>query len=83
LGEQAVKYSTKQEYCPQTNVLSTRFLSDDWVGQIIDYMPLPDKDAFCSESTLPWVVRHIQAIRGTIDFKIQCFPGMNHHDDII
>ena len=33
---------TKQLYLPDTNVLLTRFLSEDGVGEITDFMPVEE-----------------------------------------
>src|SRR4051794_7007979 len=39
-------YTTKQLYLPDSNVLVTRFLSPDGVGEITDFMPVaPTTDA--------------------------------------
>ena len=40
VGAEAVH---KQLYWPGTNVLVTRFLSDDGVGEITDYMPVGER----------------------------------------
>ncbi len=36
------KMKTKQLYLPDTNVLLTRFLSEDGVGEITDFMPVEE-----------------------------------------
>ena len=35
--------STKQMYFPETNILITRFLTHDGVGEITDFMPIKAK----------------------------------------
>ena len=32
----------KQMYLPDSNVLLTRFLSSEWVGEVVDFMPIQD-----------------------------------------
>jgi len=37
--------SNKQQYLPRSNVLVTRFLSDEGVSEVTDYMHIPDSSA--------------------------------------
>src|ERR1700733_14051948 len=57
--------SRKQGYFPDTNGLITRFLAEDGVGEIIDYMPLSD-----SEGVPPYlvVIRRVRVVRGAMQF---------------
>ena len=68
----------KQLYWPGTNVLITRFLSDDGVGEITDYMPvgrLAERDGYHR------LVRRINVVRGTMKFRIECRPAFNYARD--
>ncbi|GAA6062500.1 hypothetical protein JCM10212_006349 [Sporobolomyces blumeae] len=68
--------SSKQQYVPSTNILATKFLSDQGVGQIDDYMPLPaDKR---DKSFLPWLCRSVTTIRGTLTYVIECAPAFDY-----
>ncbi len=67
----------KQFYWPDTNVLVTRFLSKEGVGQIIDFMPVAPKDAEAGHC----IIRHVQAIRGSLNFRLECFPAFNYAQD--
>jgi GH15 family glucan-1,4-alpha-glucosidase len=70
--------SYKQYYWPDTNVLVTRFLSPDGVGQVIDYMPVGlSHDANGSH----WLVRRVQVVRGTMAFRMKCQPAFNYARD--
>lgn len=62
----------KQLYLPDTNVLVTRFLSDEGIVEVIDYMPIID-DEYHSV-----VVRKIATIRGKISYKVKCAPRFNY-----
>ena len=68
----------RQFYWPETNVLVTRFLSADGVGQVTDYMPvscdLPDGDENC-------LVRHVHVVRGGITFRVACLPAFDYGRD--
>lgn len=79
------KTSSKQQYLPSTNILATKFLSDKGVGQIDDYMPLPASKN--SGEFLPWVVRHVTTIRGSLEYEVvRCSPSpellLSHTDRV-
>jgi GH15 family glucan-1,4-alpha-glucosidase len=67
---------TKQLYLPDTNVLLTRFLSSDGVGEIMDFMPI---------STDQWdgkkLIRRVTAVRGEVKYKVSCKPRFNYGKD--
>src|SRR5690348_6696717 len=52
---------TKQMYFPETNILITRFLSNDGVGEITDFMPIKPKG---SERYEHHLVRAVHMVRG-------------------
>ena len=68
----------RQVYWPETNVLVTRFLSADGVGQVTDYMPvscdLPEGDENC-------LVRHVHVVRGDVTFRVECVPAFDYGRD--
>ncbi|KAI5477974.1 glycoside hydrolase family 15 protein, partial [Pseudohyphozyma bogoriensis] len=75
--------STKQQYLPSTNILITKFLSDEGVGQIQDFMPLshsrkPVLGASPAPPFLPWLIRRVEVIRGSLPFTIECAPAFNY-----
>src|SRR5436305_11716277 len=53
----------KQMYWPDTNVLITRFMSDDGVAEIIDYMPVGAPKA---EGGFHGLIRHVRVVRGGV-----------------
>jgi GH15 family glucan-1,4-alpha-glucosidase len=66
---------SKQLYWPDTNVLVTRFLSPDGVGEIEDFMPagLP-RDS-------PWhdqLIRRVKVVRGDLEFTVRCHPAFDY-----
>jgi GH15 family glucan-1,4-alpha-glucosidase len=68
----------KQVYWPDTNVLVTRFLSTDGVGEIIDFMPL------CESKVAPpyhGVIRRVKVARGCMRFRLECVPAFNYGRD--
>lgn len=64
---------TKQLYLPDTNVLLTRFLSADGVGEITDFMSVNGEPN--SEKRL---MRRVTTIRGEVTFQLQCRPRFNY-----
>jgi GH15 family glucan-1,4-alpha-glucosidase len=65
---------TKQLYMPDTNVLLTRFLSPDGVGEITDFMPVGHTE----EKKL---IRRLTTVRGEVRFKLECRPRFNYGRD--
>ncbi|MGZ5286782.1 MAG: glycoside hydrolase family 15 protein [Flavisolibacter sp.] len=63
---------TKQLYLPDTNVLLTRFLSEEGVGEITDFMPV---EALFNGKEL---IRRITTIRGEVKYKVICQPRFNY-----
>lgn len=68
-------YNTKQLYLPDTNVLLTRFLSEEGVGEITDFMPV--EDIFKGHI----LVRRITCVRGELSFSMSCRPRFNYARD--
>ena len=58
----------KQLYLPDTNVLLSRFLSVDGVGEVVDFMPVgPVRHSHA-------VVRRVKGVRGRFRFRLTCAP---------
>ncbi len=66
----------KQMYLPETNVLVTRFLSDEGVGEVIDFMPVRGVPG-SQVDTCHQIVRIAHAVRGTVNFRLECFPAFD------
>ncbi len=64
----------KQMYLPETNVLVTRCLSPEGVGETIDFMPV--KPGTVDEAHGHEIVRQVSVVRGSLRFKIECFSGL-------
>ncbi|CAI2175774.1 4708_t:CDS:10 [Funneliformis geosporum] len=72
--------SNKQQYLPGSNILSTRFLHDEGVSEITDYMHIPEKSShsISQKPILPWLIRHVSVVRGQVDFQFELFPSFNY-----
>lgn len=68
----------KQYYWPDTNVLVTRFFSRDGVGQVLDFMPVGMQE---HEQGCHCVIRRVQAVLGTMAFRVECCPAFNYARD--
>src|SRR5579883_2929616 len=68
----------KQFYWPETNVLVTRFLTSEGVGEITDFMPVGIKK---QDPGFQWLIRRVRAIRGKMDFIMECCPAFNYARD--
>jgi GH15 family glucan-1,4-alpha-glucosidase len=65
----------KQLYLPDTNILLTRFLTAEAVGEVIDFM-VPET----SGTSLPrdLLVRQATAVRGRATFELNCYPAFDY-----
>lgn len=62
----------KQMYLPETNILVTRYLSENAVAEITDFMPVdPDQERHR-------VIRTVHVVKGHIDFRLQCCPRFDY-----
>lgn len=62
----------RQMYLPDTNVLLTRFLSTEGVGEIIDLMPV--EGLFGGME----LIRRVITVRGEVQYKMNCSPRFNY-----
>jgi GH15 family glucan-1,4-alpha-glucosidase len=63
----------RQLYLPETNILLTRFLADEGVAELTDYMPIGTDGGQPNE-----IIRTVAVIRGEVDFKMRCQPRFNY-----
>jgi GH15 family glucan-1,4-alpha-glucosidase len=66
------KIKRKQMYLPDTNILLTRFLFEEGIGEITDFMPI---STFCEKNTL---IRSVMNIKGKISYRMRCCPRFNY-----
>ena len=63
----------RQLYLPDTNILITRFLAEEGVAELTDFMPIESKEEPPNE-----IVRMARVIRGTVSFTMRCQPRFNY-----
>lgn len=61
----------KQLYLPDTNVLLTRFLGDNGVGEVSDFMPIANGGGHD-------VIRRAKAVQGDVPFRMRCAPRFDY-----
>ncbi|KAJ2521982.1 hypothetical protein GGI11_001861 [Coemansia sp. RSA 2049] len=74
----AISATSKQQYLPFSNVLTTKFLSEDGVGTVTDFMHRPRPRSRHHRHMLPWLIRSVEAIRGELTFDLECFPAFDY-----
>jgi GH15 family glucan-1,4-alpha-glucosidase len=65
----------KQLYLPDTNVLVTRFLSPEGVGEITDLMPVAETRGAAFRHRL---MREVHVVRGAMRFRVECRPRFDY-----
>ncbi len=78
IGPRCPVTTYKQLYWPGTNVLVTRFLAPDGVGEVRDFMPVGRQTGVGAGR---WLLRRVTAVRGTMPFRIECRPAFNYARD--
>ncbi|MGW0421548.1 glycoside hydrolase family 15 protein [Streptomyces sp. NPDC003015] len=71
----AVPARTKQFYFPDTNVLITRFYTEDGVGEVQDFMPV---DGDMVETDRHRLIRRVVCVRGSIPFRTRVAPRFDY-----
>jgi GH15 family glucan-1,4-alpha-glucosidase len=65
-------FRCKQFYWPETAVLITRFLHEDGVGEIEDYMPVG------AAHNADELIRRVRVVRGRLGFRLECLPAFDY-----
>ncbi len=73
IAPQGDNFRHKQFYWPDTAILITRFLHDEGVGEIEDYMPIGGTGAVPEE-----LIRRVRVVRGRIPFRLECRPAFDY-----
>ena len=63
----------RQLYLPDTNILLTRFLAEEGVAELTDYMPIGSDGEQPNE-----IIRTVAVIRGEVEFNVRCQPRFNY-----
>jgi len=71
----AVPARTKQFYFPDTNVLITRFYTEDGVGEVQDFMPVAGES---SDEGRHRLIRRVLCVRGALPFRTRVAPRFGY-----
>ncbi len=63
----------KQFYWPDSAVLITRFLHEEGVGEIEDYMPVGGAGVMPDQ-----LIRRVSVVRGRVPFRLECRPAFDY-----
>jgi len=63
----------RQLYLPDTNILLTRFLAEEGVAELTDYMPISADKEQPNE-----IIRRVAVVRGKVEFNLLCQPRFNY-----
>jgi pentatricopeptide repeat protein len=67
-------HRVKQLYLPDTNVLITRFLTEQGVCEVMDFMPVGRS----FEKHRHRLVRNVICVRGTMNMRMECRPRFDY-----
>lgn len=63
----------RQLYFPDTNILLTRFLSEEGVAEVSDFMPVEEVGGRCHT-----LVRRARTVRGQVTYRLLCAPRFDY-----
>jgi len=67
----------RQMYLPDSNVLVTRFLTPEGVGEVVDFMPIR-LDPGPKRAEEHRIVRIVRGVRGEIPVHLECRPAFDY-----
>ncbi|CAK7567076.1 MAG: hypothetical protein SEPTF4163_005035 [Sporothrix epigloea] len=86
--------TTKQQYLPSSNILTTRYIHQQGVVDLVDFFPRPKSTAVVSrplpgqgvvrevrpvqEELKKWLVRRVECIRGEMTLDVELFPAFDY-----
>ena len=68
----------KQLYLPETNVLITRFFSDDGIAEITDFMPIEPRTLEGRRANYHQIIRRVSTVAGSVRFRLECYPAFDY-----
>src|SRR4051794_6832238 len=67
-------YHSRQLYFPDSAILITRFMSEDGVGEVVDFMPVTGAQPTDNHR----LVRMVRCVRGEMSFEIEVSPRFDY-----
>jgi GH15 family glucan-1,4-alpha-glucosidase len=79
VGPEGKDHIVKQLYFPDTAILITRFMSEDGVAELVDFMPIADEPTVASDRHR--IVRAVRGVRGEMRLTFDCAPRFDYARD--
>lgn len=73
----AENFNPKQFYWPETNVLITRFMTPEGVGEIADFMTVGNRNVTHNPHWHRRLYRIVRQVRGCMNFYLSCRPALH------
>jgi GH15 family glucan-1,4-alpha-glucosidase len=70
--------NVKQMYLPNTNVLVTRFFTDQGMAEVTDFMPIGREAGGQTDQSSRQIVRIARSVRGPVAFRMECRPAFDY-----
>lgn len=70
-------FTTKQNYLPSSNVVQTKFLNEEGVIGVTDFLPR-NPAAAAHKPLLHWLIRRVEVVRGHQSLRVECAPAFNY-----
>ncbi|KAI0252616.1 glycoside hydrolase family 15 protein [Lactifluus subvellereus] len=70
-------FTTKQNYLPNSNVVQTKFLNEEGVVCVTDFLPR-NPAATAQKPLLHWLIRRVEVVRGVQSMRVECAPAFNY-----
>ncbi|GAA2164165.1 GH15 family glucan-1,4-alpha-glucosidase [Humibacillus xanthopallidus] len=74
ISPSSAQFTSRQLYLPDTAILITRFMSEEGVGEILDFMPVLGDTASERHS----VYRLVRCVRGRMTFDVEVAPRFDY-----
>jgi len=72
-----IPFTTKQNYLPNSNVVQTKFLNEEGVVSVTDFLPRNPK-ATAQKPLLHWLIRRVEVVRGKQSIRVECAPAFHY-----
>lgn len=56
-------------------------MNEEGVASVTDFLPRPSSSSSPAKPLLPWLIRRVECIRGTMPLMMQCAPAFNYARD--
>jgi GH15 family glucan-1,4-alpha-glucosidase len=76
IAPRGTDWRSTQLYFPDSAILITRFMAEDAVAELIDFMPVEGDPTVATENHR--IIRVVHGLRGHMDFRLDCEPRFDY-----